>query len=466
MSTSLPDPPTQTGLLAYYTFDDLLNKQGNAAWNGALGGGASINATNTSCNLVIDSCHVDSCASWLNLAAYPAFVSIGDLDVSGNTITIEAEINRTQPYLPGGGNNSEGDVVSKHTDPPNVNYLLRPNHAYITTTNGFFGTPDVCEIELNKTYHIAMVYDGTTLKYYRNGFLLSQVAATGSLIQNDLNTQIGLYPGSIYSTQFLGYVNNVRIWNVARTQSQIRANMNAALPNPATQTGLLAYYSFDNLINKQGNTNWDGSISGAAAINSSNTNCSFIIDSCNIIVPVTLTDFKASVINNKKIALTWNTQDELNISNYFVQRSTSGYEPDFITLGNVVSKSNSHSNSYNFIDNTAKPNILYYYKLLINDNDGSKKSSSTRTARIVNKDFYTLVYPNPTSGIIKVIINNAVSDVNISVTNELGQIVTTKKVSTIPANPVLIDISDVTKGTYFITIQSAENKWIEKIVKM
>ncbi|MBK7289578.1 MAG: hypothetical protein IPI78_04630 [Chitinophagaceae bacterium] len=103
--------------------------------------------------------------------SFHSYFRIGDLDIPGNRITIEANINRTQPYLPGGGNNTEGDVVSKHTDPTNVNYLLRPNHAYITTTNGFFGTPDICDIEVNKNYHIAMVYDGATLKFYRNGFL-------------------------------------------------------------------------------------------------------------------------------------------------------------------------------------------------------------------------------------------------------------------------------------------------------
>ena len=55
------------------------------------------------------------------------------------------------------------------------------NNAEITTSNGYFRTPDICEIELNKTYHAAMTYDGVTLKFYRNGYLMSQVAATGNL---------------------------------------------------------------------------------------------------------------------------------------------------------------------------------------------------------------------------------------------------------------------------------------------
>ncbi|MEO7922235.1 MAG: PKD domain-containing protein [Chitinophagaceae bacterium] len=226
------------------------------------------------------------CNNWLTVPSYPSYVNVGDLDVPGNIITVEAIINRTQPYLPGTGDNTEGDVVSKHTGPTDINYLLRPNHAYITTTNGFFGTPDICDLKLNKIYHVAMVYDGTTLKFFRNGFLMSQVAATGNLFQNNLNTRIGIYDGLPWMTQFIGFVNEVRIWNIARTQAQIRTYMNSSLPNPTTQTGLLAYYTFDNLLNKQGNPAWNGTLGGTASINTTTSTCTFFADSCYIPTPI------------------------------------------------------------------------------------------------------------------------------------------------------------------------------------
>ncbi len=173
----------------------------------------------------------------------------------------------------------EGDIVSKHDDPRDVNYLLRRQHAQITTTNGYYGTPDACQIQLNKTYHVAMVYDGSRLKFYRNGFLMSQVAATGNLFQNNWHTQIGFYSAQLYNENFIGYINEVRIWNVARTQAQIQAYMNTSLPSPATQTGLLAYYTFDDLINKQGNPAWNGTLGGSAAINQTNPTCAaFVAD--------------------------------------------------------------------------------------------------------------------------------------------------------------------------------------------
>ncbi|MBN8865141.1 MAG: gliding motility-associated C-terminal domain-containing protein [Sphingobacteriales bacterium] len=219
-----------------------------------------------------------TCDNWLNLPSYQSYVSVGDLDVPGNQITVEAVFMRTAPYT--GGPVWAGDLVSKHNNPPDVNYLLRPNNAEITTTNGYFITPPICEIELNKVYHAAMVYDGTRLKFYRNGFLMSSVACTGNMFQNNFQTRIGLYDALVHQENLIGYINEVRIWNVARTQAQIRTYMSASLPNPGSQTGLLAYYTFDNLLNKQGNASWNGVLGGSASINATIPDCSFVADSC------------------------------------------------------------------------------------------------------------------------------------------------------------------------------------------
>ncbi len=225
---------------------------------------------------------VEPCSNWAQFAGVDPNdpgVQIGDLDIPGNKVTVEALFNRTDSYDPG---SYGGDIVSKHTDPTDVNYLLRPTRAEITTTTGWHSTPDVCNFSLNKTYHVAMVYDGETLKFYRNGFLMSQTPCTGDMILNNWITTIGstAAPSDHNPTQFHGYINEVRIWNTARTQSEINTHMNQPLSNPATQTGLLAYYTFDNLKNKQGNSQWDGSLLNDGTINQTNPECSFVADSC------------------------------------------------------------------------------------------------------------------------------------------------------------------------------------------
>ena len=301
-----------------------------------------------------------TCNNWLNTPSPNSTVNIGDLDVAGNQITVEATINRTLPYILGSTDNSDGDVVSKHNSPADVNYLLRPNNASITTSNGFFITPEICPLEINKTYHIAMVYNGSTLKFYRNGFLMSQISATGNLFQNNWNTRFGLYDPSFWKTQFVGYINEVRIWNVARTQAQFNTYINTPLPAPTTQTGLLGYYTFDNLLNKQGNTTFDGTLTGAATINQTNLNCSVVKDSCAKIITTVFNDI---IINSYTPLISLNA-----CSNKIIVEDASSFKigdtvliiqmkgatidsSNTATFGTIIKNNNAGNYEFNYVKN-------------------------------------------------------------------------------------------------------------------
>lgn len=181
------------------------------------------------------------------------YVEAGDLDVAGTQMTIEAMVTMT-----GAGVN----IVSKHTDQSNVNYLLRPGSAELTTTNGYVNAVTGFPLVQGECYHMAFTYNGSSLDYYINGCLASSTPHTGNIVQNDLITAIGNRSDCQCET-WIGYIDEVRIWNVARTQAEIQANMND-LPNPTTQAGLLAYYKFDgNYLNLQGNAAFDGVPIGA-----------------------------------------------------------------------------------------------------------------------------------------------------------------------------------------------------------
>jgi gliding motility-associated-like protein len=274
-----------------------------------------------------------SCNNWLSLPSFQSYVSVGDLDVTGNRITVEATFMRTTPYT--GGQIWAGDLVAKHNTPADANYLLRPNNAEITTTNGYFRTPDICEIELNKTYHAAMTYDGATLRFYRNGILMSSVPATGNLFQNNFQTRIGLYDAVAFNTNLIGYINEVRIWNVVRSQAQIQSYMNSSLPAPTTQAGLLAYYTFDNLLNKQGNAAWNGTLGGNAFIGTTNPDCTLGTTTCNTL---------SEVIPNFLVQDTVCVNKPVNISNTSVNATTyywnfcvatTNTTPSAVNLGNI-----------------------------------------------------------------------------------------------------------------------------------
>jgi len=97
-----------------------------------------------------------SCNNWLSLPTQNSKITIGDADVSGNKLTVEAMFNRTPPLNSGV---YYGHLVSKHTDQSNVNYALLPNGCEITTSvSGYKAIFQDCPLELGKTYHVAYVY--------------------------------------------------------------------------------------------------------------------------------------------------------------------------------------------------------------------------------------------------------------------------------------------------------------------
>lgn len=194
-------------------------------------------------------------------------VIIGDLDVTGNQVTVEALIRMEK-------NSAGGDVVSKHNNPLNVNYLLRPLTFELTTyLSGSSGPTHFLQmfnpfkLSLNRWYHIAGTYDGTRAKYYVNGCLVIDTPFTGNLYQNNCLATIG-NKANCECEPFSGMISEVRIWKVARSQQQIAENM-LTLPDPTGQRGLLACYTFDgNYVNRQGDNRWNGKKTGTPLFSS------------------------------------------------------------------------------------------------------------------------------------------------------------------------------------------------------
>jgi hypothetical protein len=97
--------------------------------------------------------------------------------------------------------------------------------------------------DVKQWVHVAGVHDGEKWKLYRNGELLSESPQPGG----------GAYPinarwaigakGGGEDRYFKGNIRDVRIWGVARTQEQIREDMNN--PPPKDADGLLGYWPLD-----------------------------------------------------------------------------------------------------------------------------------------------------------------------------------------------------------------------------
>lgn len=200
------------------------------------------------------------------------YVDIGDLSITGKNLTVEAII---QTSSNGDCHMSpHHDVVSKHYDNRDVNYLLRPGYATINTENGFFQT-NPFTVTNNECHHIAMTYDGLYLRFYFDG-VVDSVSATGNLITNPLHTLIGYSAGfnPNWFTQYFGLIDEVRIWNVTRTKQQIRDYAYTTITDPHKQSGLIAYYDFQSgYENKAGNVNYNGVQRGNVVLASDSISC-------------------------------------------------------------------------------------------------------------------------------------------------------------------------------------------------
>ncbi len=74
--------------------------------------------------------------------------------------------------------------------------------------------------------HIAVTYDGANVRFYIDGAPDRTVPATGALTANGLPLGIGADLGASFADyHFKGLLDEVRLWNVARTQADIRADM-------------------------------------------------------------------------------------------------------------------------------------------------------------------------------------------------------------------------------------------------
>jgi gliding motility-associated-like protein len=194
-----------------------------------------------------------------------SYLNIGDIDISGNSMTIEAKF-KLEQFTQG------TNIVSKHTSPQNNNYLLRPGSFEFTTYNAgnsgstqFLFVTNPYAIELNRWYHIAGVYNGTTAIIYINGCKVVEVPFSGNLYQNNLNTAIGNQSNCICEP-FVGEIDEVRIWNIARSENEIKSNMNFLLNT--NENGLIAYYKLNNDIqNSSSNGPNSGNIIGQSQFN-------------------------------------------------------------------------------------------------------------------------------------------------------------------------------------------------------
>jgi hypothetical protein len=173
-------------------------------------------------------------------------------------------------------------------------------------------------------------------------------------------------------------------------------------------------------------------------------------------LPLKFSEFKATK-QNTNVLLNWKTENEVNVSNIELERSSDGI--GFTKIVTIPAK-NQAANDYSYIDNlnNITCNNAMYYRLKQIDLDGNYKYSSVVTISCSGKKLIT-ISPNPASSSLSFKADNVNE---ISMVNMTGQVVYKQNAGN--SNLHTIDVSKFSPGIYMLSlIYKDGERSIEKV---
>ena len=126
----------------------------------------------------------------------------------------------------------------------------------------------VMPLETDRWYHVAGTYDGNDVALYVDGSPVADAHAPGLTVGNSKPLYLSYNDVSGYPYYLTGQLDEVRVWNYARREQEIRSTMWRSLTGQ--EPGLVAYWDFEGPIGSQtvydrsgnGNDGWLGATLG------------------------------------------------------------------------------------------------------------------------------------------------------------------------------------------------------------
>lgn len=187
----------------------------------------------------------------LFLNALPEYVVVPNAAALNPTIglTVEAWVRfdaggLTQPYSP--------TIVRKNPTDFAESYILRRVNGLLSfgvRTNSSSAGVFQGLIPDGVWRHVAGTYDGGFVRTYIDGAFVNQTPLTGQIAATMGELRIGA-GNALLDENFLGQIDELRIWSIARSQSEITSGMYLAL---TSATGLVGSWRFEgNLLDSAG----------------------------------------------------------------------------------------------------------------------------------------------------------------------------------------------------------------------
>lgn len=374
-------------------------------------------------------------------------MSIGSPLATGSSFTKEAYVYATQT-------SGNLNLISSLGSP----FWINNGHLKA----GIAGTIEVISdpgtFPTNTWVHVAVTFEDATntMRLYRDGNL---VATNSSLlaIYTGENVYVGSWQGSM--SFFEGKIDEVRIWNVARTASQILNNRDIEL-SPASESNLLSYFTFNQgivngsnaglntVIDQKGSFN--GALSGLALTGSSSN---FVSQFASLaLLPVRWKEFTAAK-KGTEVDLQWKTDGEQNTASFTVQHSSDALS--WTDLSAVAAAGESHQErTYQYIHRYPSTGANYY-RLLQKDIDGKKSFSEIKKVIFDTSPGSVIIKSNPVvNNTLELIVDKPVT---LTIYSMQGNVILKKQLF---AGSQRVNVQKLAKGIYVARAGDA----VEKIV--
>ncbi|MEO6669820.1 MAG: hypothetical protein ABIN36_10115 [Ferruginibacter sp.] len=178
------------------------------------------------------------------------------------------------------------------------------------------------------------------------------------------------------------------------------------------------------------------------------------------IVPVTFTSISANRKNDKAIQVKWNIENEVNIEEYSLEKSSDGQ--NFIGINSKLPMvNNGGSATYQHID--LNPfNGNNYYRVKATGLSGQVQFSVIVKVGPLQETASIFVFPNPVENKTLIIhfVNQATGNYKLQLTNQLGQVIYKSNIQVEDANitrSIILDES-IAAGNYQLSIVGADAK--------
>lgn len=401
-------------------------------------------------------------------------------------ITMEAWIKMDRPEL------LEPRIISKGKNGSGYEMLLTDlkQHKSLEFRLPFGTLKSSTPLLHNQWYHVAAVYNGKLMKLYINGSLDCMMLAHGPMKHNSFPMTIAK---SSTSNDFFfgGLIDEVRIWNVARTDAEIKDNFSSKLS--PTAKGLV------------GNWAMSEGCSQVTCDNSAENNNGYLSGSCWAPEPFPFVEDVSNLTNSGLLVPVLNYQKAMKPSKLinlefkinpnllkYEGISTKGTQLEGYGIMSSCTKDGViHITAYNYSGVANQSDVLLYvdvkalqshlktslkFNEFLIDGKRMRVASGEVIAAAIPGIFKTgigdeqttsqllSVYPNPATSFINVGLGELNDQAVISVLNITGQEVYSYTLQPDDSNTIhKIDLIGFSKGIYLINMRYNDQVHVKKI---